>query len=57
MTPQQFKRIRLSLNYTQKKIGDRLGLEERQIKRYEAGDGEIPRMVAEIMEYLISAKP
>ena len=41
MDAQEFKRLRLELDYTQKQLGNKLGITDRQIRNYESGRTQI----------------
>ena len=50
MTPQEFTAARKRLGLTQAKLADRLGVNPRTVRRWEAGDSRIPKAVALALE-------
>ena len=49
---EQFRKIRKSKGYTQKKLGEWLGRTRRSVNGYESGKKDIPTTVKRLMEYL-----
>lgn len=55
MTPEQFREIREQLGWTQRATGEALGVTDRCIRRYEAGDRSISKPVALLFETIADA--
>ena len=56
MKPEQFKTQRVTLGFTQETLALALGLNRRQIIRYENGEQPISKTVAILMEILTTRK-
>ena len=54
MTPKEFREARHSLGLSQAKIAGELGVNVRTIKRWEAGDTNIPKTVELAIRTLIN---
>jgi DNA-binding transcriptional regulator YiaG len=55
MTPEQFRQIRQELGWTQRATGEALGVTDRCVRRYEAGDRSISKPVALLFETIAEA--
>ena len=57
MTPEEFKKVRDELGYTQAEFADALGIQTtRTIQRYEAGDKPIPKIVVLLLKSVGAVK-
>ena len=56
MTPAQFRSALKKLAISQVKVASLLGIDQRTVRRYAAGDAEIPESVAIILRLLLSGK-
>ena len=52
MKPEKFYQIRKKLKLTQLQISEELGLTERSIRYYEAGEREIPLSIEKLLRYV-----
>jgi DNA-binding transcriptional regulator YiaG len=55
MTPEQFRQIRQELGWTQRATAEALGVTDRCIRRYEAGDRRVSKPVALLFETIADA--
>lgn len=55
MPADEFRALRARLELSQSALADRLGIERRQVQRYEAGDATVPSVVAFALLYLVQA--
>ena len=56
MTPEELKFLRAQRGYSQAALAEALGLDRRQIIRYEAGESVIPVTVVMALKVLPSSK-
>lgn len=56
MTPEELKKVRTHLGYTQYRLATLIGLSRRQYIRYENGESEIPVPVSIIVDIIISGQ-
>ncbi len=56
MKPEKFLKIRKKLKLTQSQIAKDLGVTERAIRYYEAGDREIPLSIEKLLQYVAKDK-
>ena len=53
MTPDEFKEMRQQLGYTQVGLADYLGVTDRAVRRWEAGDRKIDPPAAVALELMV----
>jgi len=53
MTAAQFHRVRRALGLTQAELARRLGVTDRAVRRYEAGDRKIAPPIAQLIEIFV----
>lgn len=56
MEAKEFANIRRKMGLTQKQLGEKLRLTQRQIRRYEAAQNELPKYIELSMQALIHLK-
>ncbi len=57
MSPQQFRRVLRRLRLSQMEAARRLGVNERTVRRWVAGDSRIPESVALLLHTWLRTRP
>lgn len=56
MKPEEFKKLRLKLGYTQKQVADALGIAKNSAARFERGEMRISEPVARLLRMIAAQR-